>query len=66
MMDYKDLILDKQAKITITQEYVVTGTVVEITPHHHIIQASNGKVMEVENDKVRVEIKPTKSISSNI
>jgi Fe2+ or Zn2+ uptake regulation protein len=65
-MEYKDLILNKQAKITITQEYVVNGRVVEITDHHHIIQTSNGKVMEVENDKVRVEVKRTESVSSNV
>lgn len=61
----QDSVLNKFAKITIRTEYVFEGKILEITPDHHIISTSNGKVMEVENRQVlKVEIKKVKSVES--
>ena len=56
-MDWKREILNKPAKITFRTDYVVRGQVLEITDSHHIIRTDKGKVMEIENDRIRVEVK---------
>ena len=64
-MESQDLILNGFAKIIIQSTFAIEGEVLEITPTHHMIRTSKGKVMEVKNENVlQVEIRPTEKYES--
>jgi len=60
-MTEQEKILNKDAKIVIQTQFVLTGRVLEVTPTHHVILTSDNKYREVKNENVvSVDVKQTR------
>lgn len=66
-METQDLILNNFARIIIQTTYALDGKVIEITPTHHVIKTSQGKVIEVKNENVlKVETRASERVDSDV